>query len=768
MRAPLRAAKHHHESLPVQIYISTVNALYSDARSLFVGTTSATVAALVTFWKSGDWTLLVCAIAILLVGVVRGFEMRRYSRLNPGPTSAEEARRWENRYTFISATSVAVMGMWVLLAFARTSDPTVHLISFSMVLVYLLGITGRNFSSDRLVVTQTVCAAVPMITGLLIQNSAYHYFLAALFVPFFISIRIISARLRGILFDAVIATHDIKALAAQFDTALNNMPHGLCMFDEKQRFVVANGRFGRLLGLKERDLRGVSANEIVAECLHSGRVSAPMMAGFGRQFLDMLVHDMRDQFSIETDVGQTLELTFQPMEKGGCVVLIEDITERRSAEARIEHLARYDALTGLPNRTSFTEQFEHTVAETSGAEAHAVLFIDLDEFKQVNDTLGHPCGDALLCEVAERLRKAVRETDVVARFGGDEFVVLQSLRNGREDAGELADNIIRSLRDIYVIEGHQIVVGASIGISMRPQGGSTADQLLKSADIALYRAKSDGRGVWRFFEPEMDARAQARRALELDIREAIARDEFDLHFQPILDVKSGLTTTCEALLRWTHPRRGMVSPAEFIPVAEEMGLIVDIGHWVMHKACRTCLQWPEEVRLAVNLSSIQFRRGNVEEMIADALQASGLPAARLEIEITESVLLQDTATTRIALQNIRDMGVTISLDDFGTGYSSLSYLQSFPLNKVKIDRSFLSGIETNERAMTLLRGVARLSADLGLTVVVEGVETQAQLAMLTTEKSVEEVQGFLFSPGIPSARVHEHLRKERQQRFRVA
>ena len=434
------------------------------------------------------------------------------------------------------------------------------------------------------------------------------------------------------------------------------------------------------------------------------------------------------------------------MENGGSVVLVEDISERKNAEAKINHMARYDALTGLPNRIYFRDQMDRALTIMQQGGTCAVLFIDIDDFKQVNDTLGHPSGDALLCAVAERLRGLLRTSDFVARFGADEFVVLQKPLAHPDDAAALARRIVETLGQTYNIDGHDVVVGASIGIAVAPAAGTSGDLLLKSADMALYRAKSEGRAGWRFFEPQMDVVAQARRNLELDLRTALATDAFELYFQPLMNLRTRRISSCEALLRWPHPTRGMISPVEFIPVAEEMGLIVEIGNRVLRKACTECAKWPADVRVAVNFSPTQFRRGNVVAAVRAALESSGLSADRLEVEITESTLLRDTDVTRSAMQQLHDLGARISLDDFGTGYSSLSYLHSFPFNKVKIDRSFLKGIETDQRSLTLLYGVARLSAELGMSVVVEGVETERQLALVTREPSVDEVQGFLFQP----------------------
>jgi diguanylate cyclase (GGDEF)-like protein len=383
------------------------------------------------------------------------------------------------------------------------------------------------------------------------------------------------------------------------------------------------------------------------------------------------------------------------------------------------------------------------------------LFIDLDQFKQVNDTLGHPCGDCLLAQVADRLREMLRPEDFVARFGGDEFVVFQQNIQAAEDAANLARRIVDRLSERYEIDRHLVEIGASIGIAMTSPGVK-ADHLLKNADMALYRAKSSGRGTFCFFREEMAQTVEARRLLELDLRHAIAHEEFELHYQPLVNLKSGRISTCEALLRWNHPVRGQVSPIDIIPVAEDMGLIIDLGRWILRKACIECMKWPEAVSVAVNFSSQQFHQRDVLSEVRYALEVSGLPAHRLEIEITESSLLRNTQWTHDALTQLHEAGCRISLDDFGTGYSSLSYLHNFPLQKVKIDRSFLEGIDT-DRPLTLLRGVARLSADLGMDVVVEGIETNEQLELISADGTVTEAQGYLFSKPVPAARVRQLL-----------
>ena len=454
--------------------------------------------------------------------------------------------------------------------------------------------------------------------------------------------------------------------------------------------------------------------------------------------------------------GRTLEFTVQPMEKGGMVVLVEDITERRIAEAKISHLARFDALTGLPNRNILRDRMERALSEWRPDNMCAIHFIDLDQFKQVNDTLGHTRGDMLLEAVAERLRGTVRDVDVIARFGGDEFVILQAPIKSLDQAESLATRALDAVGGIYDLDGHKVVVTASIGIAVA-KNRLDPDQFLRNADMALYWAKAEGRGTWRWFEAKMEANAQARRNLELDLRNAVQGEEFDLHYQPIFNLKTKRIAACEALLRWPHRERGMVSPAEFIPVAEEMGLIVELGNQVLYKACLECRRWPGDTAVAVNLSSIQFDRSNVPALVRETLAATNLAPHRLELEITESTLLQDTKRIRADLHQLADLGVKISLDDFGTAYSSLSYLHSFPLHKVKIDQSFLRGLGEDERRVTLLRGMTRLSAQLGLHVVVEGVETQEQLELLAAEDSVDEVQGYLLGRPMPAADLRKLL-----------
>jgi diguanylate cyclase (GGDEF)-like protein/PAS domain S-box-containing protein len=428
----------------------------------------------------------------------------------------------------------------------------------------------------------------------------------------------------------------------------------------------------------------------------------------------------------------------------GALGVVIDVTERKEAEARIVHMAHHDALTGLPNRSLFRDTLEAALARAARGDGFALLCLDLDRFKEVNDTLGHPVGDLLLREVTERLRAELRETDMLARLGGDEFAVIQSQVAQPQDATALARRLVEALSLPFDLDGQHVVVGTSIGIALAPQDGLDGAMLMKASDMALYRAKSEGRGRWRFFEPDMDASMQLRRALETDLRRALAAEEFEVFYQPIVDVRTRRVQALEALLRWRHPQRGLVPPDLFVPLAEEIGLIVPMGAWVLRRACQDAMTWPGALKVAVNLSSAQFAARGLEETVAGALTASGLDPARLELEITETVMLQDTEQTLTTLHRLRDLGARVAMDDFGTGYSSLGYLQRFPFDKVKIDRCFTADLDRLPEGSPIIRAVAELCRGLGMTVTVEGVETEAQFAALRRH-GCDEAQGFLFS-----------------------
>jgi diguanylate cyclase (GGDEF)-like protein len=751
------------EALSPAIYAALVYSLFQNPAPMFAGVLCAAIAAVMTAVKTGNVWLWPCVGFLVVAGAARAVDMHLYQQRKPGLTEAE-ASHWEIRYQIGAMFYAFALGIWCVVALLGSDDAVAHMICTSVTLGYMAAGAGRTYGRPWIFHLQTLLACGPLSLALVLQGSPYYFGLGLLNILFFIGIKHITTSLQQIFVRALVAREREAALASQFDTALNNMPHGLCMFAADGRLAVMNHRFGEMMHLDE-DLvgRGSSATDIVAASISAGSISAAS----GKMILAEIEDTQaRDIVTTDPDVARSRSLswTFQPMAGGGAVVLLEDITERRNAEARISHLARYDELTALPNRLNFRDEIERLLTVPHDAvQLSALLFIDLDQFKQVNDTLGHPCGDQLLCAVANRLRAMLRPEDFVARFGGDEFVVFQQNIRSTEDAAGLARRIVDHLSERYEIGNHLVEIGASVGIAMTSPA-SSADTLLKNADMALYRAKADGRGTFCFFRDEMAQTVEARRILELDLRKALADEEFELFYQPLVNLKSGRIATCEALLRWNHPVRGTVSPIDIIPVAEDMGLIIDLGRWILRKACMECMKWPEAVSVAVNFSPQQFHQRDVLSEVRYALEVSGLPANRLEIEITESSLLRNTQLTHDVLSQLRTIGVRISLDDFGTGYSSLSYLHNFPLQKVKIDRSFLEGIDS-DRPLMLLRGVARLSTDLGMSVVVEGIETNEQLELISADGTVTEAQGYLFSRPVPAVRIRQLLNASHGRRL---
>jgi diguanylate cyclase (GGDEF)-like protein len=554
------------------------------------------------------------------------------------------------------------------------------------------------------------------------------------------------------------AEAEIAEQNRRFDAALNNMPHGLSMFGADRRLIVCNRRFADMYRLPPHlTEQGAGFQDILAHRAATGQAPDDF-DGYASQMRVVGEQGKPANYKVRLVDGRTVEVHYEPMIGGGWVVTHQDVTESIRAEARINHLAKHDALTDLPNRVLFQEKLDEAVVRIGRGHAVAVCSLDLDRFKSVNDTLGHGIGDALLKLVAERLRKSVRESDTIARLGGDEFAIIQPFVEQPHGATALASRIVDTLSTPFTIGDHVIEIGTSIGIAVAPCDGVTADDLLMHSDLALYRAKSDGRGVYRFFEPEMDAKMRKRRELEMDLRAALGKNELELFYQPLVNLKEGKVIGFEALLRWRSPERGLVPPAEFVPLAEEIGLIAPIGAWVLRQACHEAATWPPDVKVAVNLSPIQFKSERLVLDVAAALGSSGLSPHRLELEITETVMLNDTETTLGMLRQIKALGVAISMDDFGTGYSSLSYLRKFPFDKIKIDQSFVREISDADESMAVVRAVVGLGSSLGMVTSAEGVETADQLRTLRAE-GCTLAQGFLFSPAVPAQEVSALLRR---------
>ncbi|THD57281.1 MAG: EAL domain-containing protein [Bradyrhizobium sp.] len=558
---------------------------------------------------------------------------------------------------------------------------------------------------------------------------------------------------------------DLRIRHLQFDTAINNMSQGLCFFDAAHRLIVCNDRYVDMYDLPhDRVGPGTPLAEIVDLRYAAGSFPAMSTEEYLRWRNNVAISAEPTDSIVELKNGRTFKIRHRPMPDGGWVATHEDITEQRRSEVKIEYMAHHDALTDLANRVLLNERLEHALGRRIHREEMvAVHHLDLDQFKAVNDTFGHPAGDKLLKIVADRLRGLVRETDTIARMGGDEFVVVQAPIRDPAEATALAQHIIALMSEPFELDGHQAVIGASIGIAVGPGDGLRPDRLLRNADLALYRAKGDGRGTFRFFEPAMDLQMQTRRVMEQDLRKALPAGEFELYYQPVVNLASNEISGFEALIRWNHPKQGLVAPATFIPLAEEIGFIVPIGEWVIRQACATAAKWPANLRVAVNISAVQFRNPGLMQVIVGALAISGLHPTRLEIEITETVLLHNKEATLAVLHQLRALGIRIAMDDFGTGYSSLTYLQCFPFDKIKIDRSFVKDITENAGSLNIVRAVAALANGMGMTATAEGVETSEQLDRIASE-GCAEMQGFLFSRPLPAHEIERLFLSGREPR----
>ena len=737
--------------LPKEIRAALIDSLFAPIASLVVGAVACSIVGAAVAMQVGDQWIMVNSLAILAVGMLRVVSALLYQRSKEAEKLAA-TRLWEHVYEYGAWGFSAMLGLLCWMAITRTADASLQMAVTTTTAGYAAAISGRNAGRPFIAVGQLTLCTLPMAVALLVYPDWVHRALGIVILMFIYGMIDITLSIRDIIIQALTMTRKEAALATRFeeqanrfDIALNNMSHGLCMLDEQNRLQVWNDRFLELLHLKNMPVRvGMPASRLLRHSIRAGNHRTKSVKKVFSDLAQGLQQNRFDQVQTSPDGDRTIAVSRRLMSGGGSVVILEDVTESKRAQERITHLAKYDELTGLANRNQFRERINGMLAAMHKRKNHvAIHLIDLDRFKAINDTLGHPIGDKLLKEVASRLKTVIRPGDMITRFGGDEFVVLQVGTERYQDAKWLAERLARTLKDPFDIDGHRIDIGASIGIAMAPMDGVDADQLLKKADMALYAAKNGGGGDHRFFALEMEEAAQERRALELDLREALVSEQFHIYFQPLVDLRNGRVTTCEALLRWEHPKRGMVPPAIFIPIAEETGLIIALGEWALQRACVEAAKWPKSVKVAVNLSPVQFRDRGLALQVVSALAKSGLPAQRLELEVTERLLLEDNDETLTTMEQLKNLGVGISLDDFGTGYSSLNYLRKFPFQKIKIDQSFIRGLGEERDAQAIIGAVAGLGASLDKTVVAEGIETEEQMKQVKAH-GCHEGQGHLF------------------------
>jgi diguanylate cyclase (GGDEF)-like protein len=744
--------------MPAIDYVSIVRSVYGDRRALLFGAFASAAAASASALHTGSRELLVVALAFVAVGFVRFQIMNAFQRAEIGNEDAIAAEYWENMALFGGSLVAALHGIWCLVSILIVQESYAEFAAATLSMGMTVGIVARNFGLDRLVTIQTLLFAVPLSIALLLRGDFYHGLLAALLIIMLVSFRKLAGDVRDILLAAVHGRVDASRLAAELDIALTTMNHGVVMLDRDGAVSVVNERAHHILKRLQVE---VAAGSNLGDVLTRLRTGALVPTAAIDRLSELVATNGSGKVLLCLPAGRYYEVTVSSR-RDRSVLLFEDISERVQAEERISYMARHDALTTLSNRSHFTQQVREDLSERvlvakrgEVPRVPALLMIDIDDFKHVNDSMGHMVGDNLLIEVSQRLQRAVPADAMLARLGGDEFVVYVPSIGDVEAGRALADAILAGFERPFDLGTVSPIVTASVGIVISTSAGDSFDGLLAKADLALYRAKSDGKRKSQLFHAGMDVDYQYRQRLKFDLGEAVANDQLTLAFQPLVDLATTKVVSCEALARWTHPTLGIIPPSTFIPLAEEMGLVSDITAWVLRHATAECAGWPSNISVAVNISGRDFQTGTMDAMIDRALADSGLPPHRLELEVTETSLIEHRDSAISVLRSLSDRGIAIALDDFGTGYSSLSYLQALPFTKLKIDRSFVENITTDSHALMLLANVAQLGTSLNMCVIAEGVETEEQLETIRAHTEVSQVQGYLLSRPLPARDISE-------------
>jgi diguanylate cyclase (GGDEF)-like protein len=743
-----------HKSLPPIDYVSMIRSLYADRRVMMLGALSSALVAAVAGFESKSTVLIAIAIGFAVVGLARNFDMQAFERVALRDDDVATAMRWELRATVGAMVIAALYGIWMAYSFLVVNTPFAEMSSLSVSVAVLVGVAGRNFAIDRLVTSQVAIICVGMALGMLFDGAFHTMMLSVVLIVFIVSLRKVSANIRAILLRAVHGRIEATRLASELDTALETMQHGLCMLDERGLILVANDRAdlifsnlvpGRWTGRPFASMISTATERGTLPQRSSEMLLQTVDNGGGGKVVLTLDHEQYCEVTVSSRQDKT-------------VLLFEDITERVKAEERINYMAHYDTLTGLPNRAYFTEQVEADLDRRrhgNTPDMAMLMIVDVDDFKHVNDTMGHLIGDRVLVETSERLSRVLGKDSLVARLGGDEYVVYRAGGVRAADTIEEPERILAAFRNAFEVGGEMFAVNVSIGVVTVTDGPDNLDDLMTKADLALYKAKGAGKGQAQVFHDEMDTDYRYRQRLKTDLRQAVADGALTLVFQPIVDLKSRRVVSCEALARWHHPELGSIPPSLFIPIAEETGIISEISAWVLKAATAECRNWPEEVSVSVNISARDFRNADVPAMVKSALAASQLVPHRLEVEVTETALIEEKSVATKVLTKLARQGIGIALDDFGTGYSSLSYLQALPFTKLKVDRSFVMDIGENPRSLKLLSNVAQLGKDINLTVTAEGVETEEQLNAIAQYTKVDQIQGYLFGVPLPRREVAE-------------
>ncbi|MCA0024883.1 MULTISPECIES: EAL domain-containing protein [unclassified Mesorhizobium] len=740
------------ENIPADVYIQFVRSLFDNAHMLVIGGVCYWILGLMIYLRTNNPLFLAFSFVLLSICLYRYFGIRAFRKAGGVIADVQEAHRWERNYILKGSVQGLTLGALCFISIYVYPDPFAELAATSLAIATLVTVVGRNYGSPIMVRVFSVTFIGPAALALLLRMDVPSVILGLMIIPLtFVTINS-ADHVRDVLFSAVIGHKEARKLALRFDRALNTMSHGLVMLGPDGRVAVANAEAAHLMSLKSADaLLGRSIHGLLMRGVVGGML-APKDCRYIEAQLTRALREGRDRkVLVSLANGQHYEFSAREGSQELGVITFEDVTARVEAEDKIRFMARYDNLTGLPNRAYFHELIGEAMASGDRDRLCGLAVLDLDDFKSVNDTLGHPIGDGLIYAVAERLAAIAGQGITVSRFGGDEFMVFFDRIEDESHLTLQIDEIFAALQGEVDVAGHGLRIQASAGAVLSRVRDTDVDAMIVKADLALYKAKELGKNGWRLFEAAMDAAFRNRQLMKADLRSAVEGKALRVVYQPIVAMSTMRIASCEALCRWDHPDLGPISPGIFIPLAEEMGIISEISTFVLQAACTECAKWPDHTSVSVNLSAKDFRNRDVIQKVRDALASSGLAAGRLEIEVTETALLDDKSLTRQYIEELKQIGVRIALDDFGTGYSSLSYLHKLPLDKIKIDRSFLMDVTQSKRSLELLKGIVNLSRPLGLSVTVEGVETFEQLKILALQVKPDLVQGFLFGAALSAS-----------------
>ena len=760
---------------PPEIYGALVDDLYAPLLSFAIGAATAVLVGAIAAWRTDNPWLVALTICTALVAAARIIAIAEYRKRRPRfGNDVALLRGFERHYAIGATIYAALLGLTAFVAYVFTDDPVSFLLITANGVGYAAGATARNSSRPRIALAQLVVLLAPVILGTLLRLEPAYAVLSFITLLYLAAsteiVRYLGANRLRLLSTTREKAGLAESLAEQnilFDAALNNMALGLCMFDATLRLRIANSRFAEIFRIApDKLVPGMPIGEVMA--LARAFDGDPTRAAAAQQ--DLLVDSTTAVLTTLAD-GRLISISHRPMPNGGMVATFEDVTEQRRVEAHVRFLATHDNLTGLPNRVVFGQELKAAV-ELGRRDRRqcAVMFVNLDRFKIINDTLGHLAGDTLLVELAGRITQCVGAHDLVARMGGDDFVILLRDISAGDQIAKVARRILAAVVRPLTLNGHECRVTASIGASLFPSDASDEVTLTKNAEAAMYAAKEAGRNTFLLHSEEIKTQSIERLMLETGLRRALERNEFVLHYQPKRDLKGNGISGVEALLRWRHPDLGLLQPNQFVPLAEETGLIVPIGRWVLAVACRQNMQWQREglppIHVAVNLSPRQFRDPNLLDDIRNALRDSGMPPSLLELEITESMVMQDLARTVRLLHEIKRLGITLAIDDFGTGYSSMAMVRELPIDALKIDRSFVRDVGGNAEGKAIVNAIIALGHALNLTVVAEGVETREQESFLREQRCDQE-QGYLISVPLPAAEFAAFLADQTRARLRA-